>query len=268
MLLPHGFEGQGAEHSSCRIERFLQMADDDEDDVPVIDDAKTGMQVQHANWQVLNVSTPANFFHALRRQVCRNYRKPMVIAVPKSLLRLKACTSSLEDMAPGTCLQRVIPERDPAIKPENVDRLIFCSGKIYYELVKRREELGLTNVAIVTIEHIAPFPFDKVLDTLKTYDRVDHGDGVRPGNIIWCQEEPKNMGPWSYVKPRFVTVSREGLDKDTVVRFVGRRTAASPATGFAKLHEAEQLAVVENALTGEMKEGYVARGSVLLGHTT
>jgi len=269
MLLPHGYDGQGAEHSSCRLERFLQACDDDEDDVPDLDESAS-RQTQKANWQVMNLTTPANYFHALRQQLHREFRKPLVIAAPKALLRHKACTSSLEDMGPNSQFQRLIPERDPEIaaNPDQVTRLVFCTGKIYYELAAERERLGIKNVAIVTIECIAPFPFDKVRDQMKLYGKVDPGDGVQPGEIVWCQEEPKNMGAYAYIKPRTVTVAREELDTDLVIRFVGRRAAAAPATGIGKLHMAEQQAVVAEALGEKMSFEDGHRPSPLLGHQT
>lgn len=270
MLLPHGYDGQGAEHSSCRLERFLQMSDDDEDDVPDYAEAGDGKQIQRANWQVMNLSTPANYFHALRQQLHRDFRKPLVIASPKALLRHKACVSTYEDMGPDSKFLRLIPERDEAIRnnPDQVKRLIFCTGKIYYELVAERERLGLNDVAIVTVEMIAPFPFDKVRDEMKYYSKVDTGDGIHPGNIIWCQEEPKNMGAWAYVRPRMVCVSREALNVDLVVRYVGRRASAAPATGLGKLHNYEQQAVIAEALQGELAWQERSRPTAVLGHQT
>jgi 2-oxoglutarate dehydrogenase E1 component len=271
MLLPHGYMGQGAEHSSCRLERFLQLSDDDEDDIPSFDNDFGRGQVQKANWQVMNISTPANYFHALRRQQCRNFRKPMVLASPKNLFRLRECVSSLEDMGPNSGFKRLMFERDPTIEPEKVTRLVFCTGKLYYELVAEREKHGLKNVAIITVEQIAPFPSDRVKLVMEMYPNVDKGDGVHPGGIVWCQEEPKNMGAWSYVRPRLVTVAREGLDLDLVIRYIGRRAAASPATGYPKLHAAEQAEIVRQAVLGS--DDYASgsttqRPSSLLGHQT
>jgi len=271
MLLPHGYEGQGAEHSSCRIERYLQLCDDDEDDIPTFQKDFGREQCQKANWQIVNVTTPANLFHVLRRQLHRNFRKPLIIPSTKSLFRHKLCRSNLEEFGPNSHFRRLITERDSEIaeNPDQVERLIFCSGKIYYELLEEREKLGLKNVAIATIEQIAPFPFDRVKEELKKYNKVPLGDGVTPGNIIWCQEEPKNMGCWSYVRPRIVTTFREGLDADVVIRYVGRRAAASPATGFAKLHAAEQESVVKEALLGDAPDPLGRhRPSGLLGHQT
>eukprot|EP00931_Biecheleriopsis_adriatica_P033817 TRINITY_DN1960_c0_g1_i2.p1 TRINITY_DN1960_c0_g1~~TRINITY_DN1960_c0_g1_i2.p1 ORF type:complete len:1021 (-),score=228.48 TRINITY_DN1960_c0_g1_i2:101-3163(-) len=275
MLLPHGYAGQGAEHSSARIERFLQSSDDDEDDIPNFADDFGRQQVQKANWQIMNITTPANYFHALRRQQYRDFRKPMVVASPKNLFRLRQCVSPLSDMGPGTRFQRLIGERDAEIvaNADKVDRLIFCTGKIYYELVAERERLGLKNVAIATLEQIAPFPFDRVKTVMEQFPNVDAGDGVHPGQIVWCQEEPKNMGPWSYVRPRIVTTAREGFEKDLVVRYIGRRASASPATGYPKLHNAEQEAVVQEALLGggdaSAADGFSKQRPVsLLGHQT
>lgn len=272
MLLPHGYMGQGAEHSSCRLERFLQLCDDDEDDVPSFDDGDFGRgQAHKANWQVCHLSTPANYFHALRRQLNRNFRKPLVCASPKNLFRLKQCVSSIDEFGPDSHFRRVISERCPEIaaNPDQVDKVIFCSGKFYYELAAEREAQGLKNVAIITLEQISPFPFDKVREVLQTYKNVDIGDGVHPGNVLWAQEEPKNMGPWSYVKPRIVTCAREGMQKDLVVRYVGRRAAASPATGLPKLHNAEQESVIAEALSSRSDDWKLNhRPSALLGHQT
>jgi len=270
MLLPHGYMGQGAEHSSCRLERFLQLCDDDEDDVPSFSDQDFGRAQAHkANWQVCHLSTPANYFHALRRQLYRNFRKPLVIASPKNLFRLKQCVSTIEEFGPDSHFRRVIDERDATISanPDQVDRLIFCSGKLYYELAAERDAHGLKNVAIVTLEQISPFPFDRVREALEKYKNVDIGNGVHPGNVVWCQEEPKNMGPWSYVKPRIVTSAREGLEKDLVVRYIGRRAASSPATGLPKLHNAEQDMLIREGVHGS-EDSTKPRPSVLLGHQT
>ncbi|CAE8599192.1 unnamed protein product, partial [Polarella glacialis] len=271
MLLPHGYMGQGAEHSSCRLERFLQLSDDDEDDIPNFENDFGREQVQKANWQVMNITTPGNYFHALRRQQHRDFRKPLIVASPKNLFRLRQCVSPLSAMGPDSRFKRLIGERDEKIanNPEKVDRLIFCSGKLYYELVAEREKHNATNVAIVSIEQISPFPFDRVKQEMDKYSNVSMGDGLHPGSVIWCQEEPKNMGCWTYVKPRFVTTAREGLDKDMVMRYIGRRASASPATGYPKLHNAEQEALVTDAILGHVdSDGKVNRPSSLLGHQT
>jgi len=272
MLLPHGYEGQGAEHSSCRVERFLQMCDDDEADIPNFVHDYGQEQTQKANWVVMNLTTPANVFHALRRQIYRDFRKPLVIASTKSLFRHKACKSPLSELGPDSNFKRLIGERDPdiAAHPEHVKRLVFCTGKLYYELAEARDKWGIKDVAIITLEQIAPFPFDLIKRELDLYPNVEFGDGVHPGEVCWVQEEPKNMGAWFYVKPRLVTSCREGKEIDTVIRYVGRRAAASPATGYVKVHQVEQDSVVKYALQGADADDdwTVQRPSKLLGHMT
>jgi len=269
MLLPHGYDGQGSEHSSCRIERFLSMCDEDEDNIPATNLA----QIQQCNWQIYNCTTPANYFHALRKQCQRKFRKPLVVMSPKNLLRHKNCVSDISEFASEnqTKFQRVLGERNESISnaKDKVTRLIFCTGKIYYELAAERDARGLDHIAICTVEQLSPFPFDRVLDHMVQYPNVSHGDGVEPGDIFWVQEEPKNMGAWHYVKPRFVTTCRDGkgIEKDTVLRYVGRRAAASPATGMPRLHQAEQAAIIDGAL-GDISSLTLQndRLSPLLGH--
>jgi 2-oxoglutarate dehydrogenase E1 component len=159
LLLPHGMEGMGPEHSSARIERFLQQCDDAEDVVPPMDESKR-MQIQHTNWQVINCTTPANYFHALRRQVHRGFRKPLIVASPKSLLRHKLAVSTLDDMAEGSMFRRVLPEDAPAVTaaPAKVRKLLLCTGKVYYDLLKHRDDIGCKDVAIARLEQVAPFP--------------------------------------------------------------------------------------------------------------
>lgn len=244
LLLPHGYMGQGAEHSSCRIERFLQQVEEDADVVPPMGNDER-MQIQQTNLQVVNCSTPANYFHLLRRQVHRDFRKPLVVATPKNLLREKKCTSSLDEIAEGTRFKRIYKEVDPTIanKPDDVTRLVLCSGKIYYELVDERMKRGLTDVAIIRVEQIAPFPWDKVAMQAATYKNA---------KIIWVQEEPKNMGAWSYVQPRIATATRTLNDLEQQPEYVGRKPSAATATGLGgRAHEAEQQALIDEALSGE-----------------
>jgi 2-oxoglutarate dehydrogenase E1 component len=175
MLLPHGYMGQGAEHSSCRMERFLQQVDEDPDVVPPMVEAQR-MQIQTCNWQVVNCSTPANYYHVLRRQIHRDFRKPLIVVAPKNLLRDRRCTSSLQEMGPGTQFVRLYPETDPLVRgnPDKVRKLIFCTGKIYYELLEEREKRGASakDVAVVRIEQLAPFPWDKVAAEAAKYDKA------------------------------------------------------------------------------------------------
>jgi 2-oxoglutarate dehydrogenase E1 component len=200
MLLPHGYDGQGAEHSSCRIERFLQSCDDDPDSVPPMSH-EIRQQIQLSNWQIVNITTPANYYHVLRRQVHREFRKPLIVAAPKALLKLKACSSTLEDMGPGTKFKRVIPDPSTTLASDDkIRKVAFCSGKIYYELAAEREKKGINDIALVRLEQIAPFPFDKVAEQVSKYPNAA---------ALWVQEEPKNMGAYSYVFPRFRTATEK-----------------------------------------------------------
>ena len=242
LLLPHGMEGQGPEHSSARIERFLQAVDDAEDVVPPMAE-ELRMQIQHANMQVVNCSTPANYFHVLRRQVHRAFRKPLIIATPKSLLRHKAAVSSLADMAAPTAFQRLIP--DAGVKPAaaaKVRKLVLCTGKVYYDLDKARADAKAHDVAIARVEQIAPFPFDVVAAEMQRFPNAA---------VVWAQEEPRNMGAWTYVAPRIETAARKlaGRTGDAArPAYVGRAAAASPATGIHKRHEIEQEKLLHDAV--------------------
>jgi 2-oxoglutarate dehydrogenase E1 component len=241
--------GQGAEHSSCRIERFLQQVDEDPDVIPAMaEDVR--MQIQYTNIQVLNCSTPANYYHALRRQVHRDFRKPLIIATPKNLLREKKCTSTIEEMGTGTKFRRAIREVDPEIyeNPEGVRRVIYCSGKIYYELMDERTKKGIKDVAIFRIEQLAPFPWDKVAEEAAHYPNAD---------AVWCQEEPKNMGPWSFVQPRIATATQTLNNKVLRPKYVGRKPAAATATGLGgRAHTFEQESICEQAFTTETGKAF------------
>lgn len=239
LLLPHGYEGQGPEHSSCRIERFLQMVDDQENVVPpMAEDVRK--QIQHSNMQVANVTTPANYFHLLRRQVHRGFRKPLIVATPKSLLRHKSAVSKLSEMSEGSVFQRVYPEVAEKVlaHPKKVRQLIFCTGKVYYDLEKYRVENNHWDVAIARVEQIAPFPFDLVANEVKRFPNAQ---------VVWAQEEPRNMGAWFYVSPRFETATRVLLGKEVSPKYAGRLAAASPAAGSTKIHESEQKKLVADA---------------------
>jgi len=237
MLLPHGYDGAGAEHSSCRVERYLQMVEEDPHHIPPMGrDERT--QIQKSNWQIINCSTPANYFHCLRRQIHRDFRKPMVVVAPKNLLRNKRAVSSLEDMGPGTIFYRAYDETDENISnnPGNVKTLVFCTGQIYYELVGEREKLGRDDVAIVRLEQIAPFAFDKVAKFCAKYDNAE---------VVWAQQEPKNMGAYSYVTPRIMTATRELNKLEKRPRYVGRMVSSAPATGMAKIHKKEYMDIMD-----------------------
>lgn len=213
LLLPHGYEGQGPEHSSARLERFLQLCAED-------------------NMIVGNFTTPAQLFHALRRQVKREFKKPLVLMTPKSMLRSPLAVSKIEEFTNGT-FQEVID--DTAVKAENVQRVLFCSGKVYYDLLAKRTKLGAEDVAIVRMEQLYPFHEARVRQILQKYERAK--------NVVWVQEEPKNMGAWSFVAPLFA----ELLLISQNLRYAGRKASASPATGFATVHNLEQEALLDAA---------------------
>jgi 2-oxoglutarate dehydrogenase E1 component len=221
LLLPHGHEGQGPEHSSARMERYLQLC-------------------AERNMMVCNLTTPANYFHALRRQLKRNFRKPLIIMTPKSLLRHKLAVSSLHEMTNGSIFKFVIPETDDLDPPEKVKRVVICSGKVYYDLLAERRERGIKNVAIVRLEQLYPFPAKNLKTAIEAYKHAD---------VVWCQEEAENNGGWSFVDRRIesVLVCLDGAAKRP--SYVGRKGAASPATGLAKTHAAEQAALVNEALS-------------------
>jgi 2-oxoglutarate dehydrogenase E1 component len=220
MLLPHGYEGQGPEHSSARIERYLQLCAED-------------------NIQVCNLTSAANYFHALRRQIRRNFRKPLVIFTPKSLLRAREVMSRLDDMAQRSSFHRVIDETEVIAADDQVRRVVLCSGKVYFDLAKARGDDGDSRVVLVRIEQLHPFPFNTLATVLKRY---------RNAEIVWCQEEPENMGAWTFVDRRIEQVLA-GLDvAATRARFAGRAGAASPATGLHKRHVEEQRQLVADAL--------------------
>ncbi len=215
MLLPHGFEGQGAEHSSARIERFLQLCSGN-------------------NMQVCVPSTPAQIFHLLRRQMLRNCRKPLIVMTPKSLLRHKECTSSLDDLASGF-YQRVLPEVDD-IDPEKVKHIILCSGKVYYELLIERRAKKRNDIAIVRVEQLYPFPGPELDALLKCYTETR--------DLVWVQEEPKNQGAWDFVKPRIPAMLNDRWN----LHYVGRESSSAPAVGSAKLHAVQQRDLVDRAI--------------------
>ncbi len=220
LFLPHGYEGQGPEHSSARLERFLQLC-------------------AELNMQVCIPSTPAQMFHMLRRQMLRTSRKPLVVMTPKSLLRHELSVSSLEDLATGS-FARVIDEIDD-LPPQQVRRVVFCSGKVYFDLLRARRKDGIRDVALVRIEQLYPFPTEEYETVLRRY--------ANARELVWCQEEPQNQGAWYQIRHRLQDVAgrREVL-------YAGRAPAAAPATGITKLHEIEQQALIEAALHATVTE--------------
>jgi 2-oxoglutarate dehydrogenase E1 component len=215
MLLPHGYEGQGAEHSSARLERYLQLC-------------------AQNNIQVCVPSTPAQMFHMMRRQIVRKYRKPLIVMSPKSLLRHKLAVNTLDDICQGA-FYSVIDEVDEVIA-DSVKRIVMCSGKVYYDLLIQRRDAELNQVVVIRIEELYPFPSENLNIVLKKYKNAEQ--------LIWCQEEPKNQGAWDYFEPRFAAK----LDHHCMVEYVGREPSAAPAVGSAKVHAQQQKKLVREAL--------------------
>jgi 2-oxoglutarate dehydrogenase E1 component len=216
MLLPHGYEGMGPEHSSARLERFLQLC-------------------AEKNMIVGNFSTPAQYFHALRRQKHRDFRKPLVLMTPKSLLGRPEAVSSIGEFLEGNCFQEVLPDTLEFANPANVSRVIFCTGKVFYDLAALRQEQGIANAAIIRIEQLYPFHREMVEAIVSQYPNASH--------FVWCQEEPLNMGAWSYIWPRLERCV------GSKVRYAGREAASSPAAGSKAMHYREQKALLHQAFT-------------------
>ncbi len=228
LLLPHGYEGQGPEHSSARLERFLQLCAQD-------------------NMQVANCTTPANYFHILRRQMRRNFRKPLVLMTPKSLLRHKKAVSTLAEMGPGSSFHRVLWD-DAEYKPGStvklvsdakIKRVVLCSGKVYYDLLEEREKRGLDNVYLMRVEQFYPFPAHSLIKELQRFKNAE---------MIWCQEEPKNMGAWFFMEPNLEWTLNQIGAKHKRARYAGRSAAASPATGLMSQHKKELNEFMDDAL--------------------
>ena len=220
LLLPHGYEGQGPEHSSARLERYLQLCAED-------------------NMQVVNCTTPANYFHVLRRQLRREFRKPLIIMTPKSLLRHKACVSSLADLTTGTTFHRVLDERGGNVKSGKAKRIVMCSGKVYYDLAAARDAAELWDVEILRVEQLYPFPSKALTETLSE---------VPGATFVWCQEEPRNMGGWTFVRDFIEDAMQAAGARQERLIYAGRDAAASPATGTLARHNREQNALVAAAL--------------------
>ena len=229
-LMPHGFEGQGPEHSSARLERFLQMCGQD-------------------NWIVANCSTPSNYFHILRRQLHRSYRKPLMLMTPKSLLRHKMCISEAADFVEGSSFHRVLWDdaqkgnSDTVLKPDDqIKRVVMCAGKVYYDLLEERDKRGIDDVYLLRIEQFYPFPAISLVKELERFKGAE---------MLWCQEEPKNQGAWHFIEPNIEWVLGRIGAAHPRPRYVGRATSASPATGLASMHKAQQEALVNEALSME-----------------
>jgi len=220
MLLPHGYEGQGPEHSSARIERFLQLCADN-------------------NMQVVQPSTPAQMFHLLRRQMIRLFRKPLIVFTPKSLLRHKEAVSDLSELAKGS-FHPVLSEKDATIDPKKVKRVVACSGRVYYDLLAHRREAKIKDVAIVRIEQLYPFAHKAFDAELKKYENAV--------DVVWAQDEPQNQGSWFYIEHHLLEGMRPGMK----LGYSGRPASASPAVGYYAKHYEQQKALVEGAF-GRLK---------------
>jgi 2-oxoglutarate dehydrogenase E1 component len=220
MLLPHGYEGQGPEHSSARMERFLQLCAED-------------------NMQIANTTTPSNYFHLLRRQMLRDFRKPLVVFTPKSLLRHKRAVSTLADMAAGTTFHRCLDDLAPCT-PKKIRRLVLCSGKVYYDLLEAREKTGRDDVYLLRVEQLYPFPADVIAEYAAKFPGLE--------DVVWAQEEPKNAGAWSFVEP----LIEAALNRRPV--YAGRAAAAATATGLMRRHNAEQAKLIAEALGASRAE--------------
>ncbi|KPF56644.1 2-oxoglutarate dehydrogenase [Novosphingobium sp. AAP1] len=226
MLLPHGYEGQGPEHSSARLERYLQLCAED-------------------NLQVCNITSPANYFHVLRRQMHRSFRKPLIIMTPKSLLRHPLAKSTATDFLGEAQFKRILS--DPSA-PEDRDtrRVVLCSGKVAYDLIEARDAAGITDTQIIRIEQLYPFPGEPLALRLSRMTNLE--------DVVWCQEEPKNNGSWFFAEPLIEESLKAAKGKVTRPRYAGRSASASPATGLAKRHNAEQAALVADALALSVRE--------------
>jgi len=229
LLLPHGYEGQGPEHSSARLERYLQLCAQD-------------------NMQVCVPTTPANYFHVLRRQMHRSFRKPLILMTPKSLLRHKKAVSFLSDMEPSNSFHRVLRDQAEVVpgatsvkltEDSKIKRVVLCSGKVYFDLMEEREKRGENRIQILRLEQLYPFPENVLAQELARFPKAE---------IVWCQEEPQNQGAWNFVRHR-IEDTVAGLGGKGAPRYVGRPEYASTAAGLMKQHLAELAAFLNDALT-------------------
>jgi 2-oxoglutarate dehydrogenase E1 component len=230
VLLPHGYEGQGPEHSSARLERFLQMCAED-------------------NMQVCNLTTPANYFHALRRQIHREFRKPLIIMTPKSLLRHKLATSTFDDMNAKSTFHRILwddaetPGREgkvKLVKDNRIRRVVICSGKVYYDLFEAREASGMDDVYLLRVEQFYPVPRKSLVTELKRFPQAE---------IVWCQEEPRNMGGWTFIRDELEWCAGQAGNRQPRPKYAGRPPSAATATGLLSKHQAEQKALIDLAFS-------------------
>jgi 2-oxoglutarate dehydrogenase E1 component len=228
MLLPHGYEGQGPEHSSARLERYLQLCAED-------------------NMQVANCTTPANYFHILRRQLRRDFRKPLILMTPKSLLRHKKAVSKLSELGADTSFHRILwddaqllpNEPIKLVSDDKIRRVVLCSGKVYYDLYEEREKRGVNDIYLLRVEQLYPFPLKALVAELSRFKQAE---------IIWCQEEPRNQGAWAFVQPYLEWVLEQIQAAHQRPRYIGRAASASTATGLMSNHLKQLKAFLDEAL--------------------
>ncbi|MGY4328420.1 2-oxoglutarate dehydrogenase complex dehydrogenase (E1) component-like enzyme [Bradyrhizobium sp. LB7.2] len=228
-LLPHGYEGQGPEHSSARLERFLQMCAED-------------------NMQVVYPTTPANYFHVLRRQLHREIRKPLIVMTPKSLLRHKRAVSRLEELAKGTTFHRILyddaqmqpSEATKLVPDDKIRRIVLCTGKVYYDLYEEREKRGIDDIYLMRVEQLYPVPLKALVAELSRFKKAE---------MVWCQEEPRNMGAWHFIEPYLEWVLNQVNGVSRRPRYVGRAASAATATGLMSKHQAQLKAFLDEALS-------------------
>jgi 2-oxoglutarate dehydrogenase E1 component len=238
MLLPHGYDGQGPEHSSSRVERFLQLCNQDED-VPNGGKYDITEVLKKTNMQVVNCSTAANYFHLLRTHMRMPFRKPLVVIAPKKLLKLRQAASPIEEFGPDSKFEVLITDKNPnLVAPEKVKKVILCSGQVYYDLSGAVTKENRNDIAILRVESICPFPFKEIIYEMTKFKNA---------SITWAQEEPKNAGPWTYVEPRLRNIS-EHLGKGDDIPYAGRPISASTAVGYTKIHNQQLASLITTAL--------------------
>jgi 2-oxoglutarate dehydrogenase E1 component len=227
LLLPHGFEGNGPEHSSARVERFLTLTD--ASDEPPTEDQSERDLILNCNFVVANCTTAAQYFHLLRRQMRRTFRKPLVVMSPKSMLKQKSVCSSIEEFSQGKRFQRVLVDQNPElVADDKVRKVVFCSGRVYYDLETARAKRGMNDVAIVRVEQMSPFPFRALAPNTQKYKNA---------SITWAQEESKNAGGWSFVEPRFRAHLKDLNHIEREISYAGRPACASVSTGYSSVHK-------------------------------
>lgn len=239
MLLPHGYDGAGPEHSSCRIERFLQLSNSD--DTYPADNNSDAKISEHMNFAFAQPTSAAQIFHLLRSQIRRPFRKPLIVAVSKKLLKYRGADSNIEEFKTGLRFMRVLEETATNLVPDNqIKKVLLTSGQLYYDLVNEREKRAVRDVAIVRIEQLAPFPFRSLEPSLRRYNNA---------KVQWVQDEPKNQGPWTFVMPRIRNLLQRVGRTNVEPTYAGRPISATTATGYSKQHSSELNALLEAAFT-------------------